>query len=327
MTDLSSLGAHTAGVWTRQAALLLLRRGQVDALVRSGTWQLLYPGVYCDGGYVPSPVQRAQAAALAGGATDIRVAGETRRSLGAIPCGSTAARVWGFPLIDDDDPATGSAEHLVEDVHAWVKPGQPSISGSQSRTVRRRHLTLLEGELVRHPSGLWLTSAVRTALDCALLLPSPAAVCVLDHGLHQRLFTADDLQAALAARRGWPGVHRQATAVSLADGRSEAPTETLARLLLLPALPGLVPQVRVRNSSGQVIARVDLGDETLRLGVETDGKRGHAGTQMVAKDRRRDRRTEAVGWWTERVTWFELRCRQQEVVRRILDRAQLRAAS
>jgi very-short-patch-repair endonuclease len=38
---------------------------------------------------------------------------------------------------------------------------------------------------------------------------------------------------------------------------------------------------------------------------------------MVAKDRRRDRRTEAYGWRTERVTWFELRREQPAVLRRI----------
>jgi hypothetical protein len=40
-----------------------------------------------------------------------------------------------------------------------------------------------------------------------------------------------------------------------------------------------------------------------------DGKRGHAGTRMVAKDRRRDRRTEPYGWRVERVTWHESRAR------------------
>lgn len=51
--------------------------------------------------------------------------------------------------------------------------------------------------------------------------------------------------------------------------------------------------------------------------MEVDGKRGHAGAQMVAKDRRRDRRTEALGWQVERVTWHELHTQQAQVQARI----------
>jgi very-short-patch-repair endonuclease len=92
-----------------------------------------------------------------------------------------------------------------------------------------------------------------------------------------------------------------------ADGRAESPAESVVRLLLRPVLPGLVPQVRVRDAQGRVIARLDLGDEEIRFAVEADGKRGHAGGEMVAKDRRRDRRTEANGWRVERVTWHDSR--------------------
>ncbi|HUR52463.1 MAG TPA: hypothetical protein VMZ11_10115 [Mycobacteriales bacterium] len=57
------------------------------------------------------------------------------------------------------------------------------------------------------------------------------------------------------------------------------------------------------------MARLDLGDEERLFGVEADGRAGHAGANMVAKDRRRDRRTEALGWRVERVTWHDLRTR------------------
>ena len=86
------------------------------------------------------------------------------------------------------------------------------------------------------------------------------------------------------------------------------------RLLLLPALPGLIPQVRVSDRGGRVVARLDLGDRVLKFGAEADGKKGHAGGQMVAKDRRRDRTTDDLGWCTERFTWHDLRCRQRDVV-------------
>jgi hypothetical protein len=109
-------------------------------------------------------------------------------------------------------------------------------------------------------------------------------------------------------------------AIAVADGRAESPAETLARLLLLPVLAGLVPQVELFDGAARLVARFDLGDPEVKLAVEADGTRGHAGTAMVAKDRRRDRRSEAQGWTTERVTWFELRREQAAVVRRMVQR-------
>jgi very-short-patch-repair endonuclease len=106
--------------------------------------------------------------------------------------------------------------------------------------------------------------------------------------------------------------------VALADARAESPPETLARLLLRPQLPGLEPQVELFDQTARIVARFDLGDRRVRLAVEADGKVAHAGAAMVAKDRRRDRRTEALGWHTERVTWWELRCEQAAFVRRVV---------
>ena len=93
----------------------------------------------------------------------------------------------------------------------------------------------------------------------------------------------------------------------------------------LPVLPGLVPQVRVLDRSGRVVARLDLGEQALQLGAEADGKRGHAGEQMVARDRRRDRKTDHLGWRTERFTWHDLRCRPDEVVIVAADAARAQA--
>lgn len=154
-----------------------------------------------------------------------------------------------------------------------------------------------------------LTSALRTAVDCTRWLTFEAAVALMDAGLHRRLFTSHALAAAVEARQGWPGVRRLAAVVAASDGRAESPSESVVRLLLMPVLPDLVPQVRVRDDTGRVVARLDLGDEEARFGVEADGKRGHAGAPMVAKDRRRDRRTESLGWRVERVTWHETRTR------------------
>lgn len=229
-------------------------------------------------------------------------------------CARTAARVWQFPLIDDDDPATGAAEHLLDDVAVARRLPIQSHAG---RLLVPHRAALAGADLVRRPSGLWLTRPLRTLVQCSSLLTHEALVCALDVGLHKGLVTTAQLEAAVAGSAGRVGGPALRAAVAVADGRAESPAETLARLLLLPVLPELEPQVRLYDEAARLVARFDLGDRRAGLAVEADGRRGHAGTQMVAKDRRRDRTAERLGWATERLTWFELRREQAAVVRRV----------
>lgn len=310
--DLRGLGAQTCGVWTRRDALELLSPGQVRAHLGRGEWQVVLHGVYADAGHVLDAAQRAYAAVLASGGRHHPAAGGGAVAVAA--CGRTAARVWGLPLVDDDDPATGAAEAGVDDVQVR---GARRARSTTSGVLRRHDLVLQPGDLRRLPSGLVLTCPLRTLVHCASLLRHEALVCALDDALHRRLVTASDLDAAVQRFRGEPGSPALRAAVAVADGRAESPAETLARLLLLPVLPTLEPQVELRERWGHLVARFDLGDRRARFAVEVDGKRGHAGTAMWARDRARDRRTGAYGWTTERVTWFELR-RQPDAVRRRL---------
>jgi hypothetical protein len=324
MTDLSALGASTRGVWTREQALALLSERQLRTLLDNGIWQVVHRGVYADAGHVLDAEQRAFAAVLASGGADQPISsgaplpdGSHRGRLRAVAAGRTAARVWQFPLIDDDDPATGAVEHTIDDVAVWYH-GRHRQGPS---TVHRHQLRLGDGDIVRLASGLYVMAPLRTVVDCARLLPFDAAVCVLDDALHRELVSPQQLSLAVRARVGEPGVATLRRSVAAADGRAEAPTETLARLLLKPYLPGLEPQVELFDKGMRLLARFDLGDDELRLAVEADGRGSHSGEAMVAKDRRRDRRTAQRGWWTERATWWDLRRGQRELVRRVVGEA------
>ena len=321
--DLSSLGDRTAGVWTRREALAVVGAGTVRGALTTGRWQVPLSGVYADAGHVLSPLQRAYAVVLAGGGSHPPDAASPAR---VAACGRTAARVWRLPLIDDDDPATGARQVGQDDVYVR---GGGRRRRTAAGTLHRHDLDVRDGDLVRLRSGLVLTSLLRTLVDCARLLSREALVCALDDALHRRLITPGDLDGAVVQRRGRPGAAALRAAVAVADGRAESPAETLARLLLRTLLPGLVPQVEVCDRWGGVVARVDLGDPEGRFAVEVDGKRGHAGEQMVAKDRRRDRRTGELGWATERLTWYDLRRAPDATVRRVVSAhsRQLRAVA
>jgi hypothetical protein len=308
VSGLARLGASSCGVWTRREALEVLSAGQVDALVRANTWQVPWRGVYADAGHVLDAEQRAWAAVLAAGGA---VSGSGGRRLRAVASGRTAARLWRVPLIDDEDPATGADDHRFDDVTVDRNLVRQEHAG---RCLVPQRSSLGRDDVVQLSSGLWVTTPGRTLLDCALLLTAQALVCAVDAALHRHLVRRDELRPP--PRR--PGAALLRSAVSSADARAESPPETLARLLLLPRLPGLEPQVELFDHAARLIARFDLGDREARLAVEADGKAGHAGAAMVAKDRRRDRRTEALGWHTERVTWWELRREPAALVRRVV---------
>lgn len=300
-------------IWTWQEAVRVVSPNTVRARVRSGRWQSPLHGVYTEGGRELTAADWASAATLATG-------GRAVSGARAVAAGRTAARVWGMALIDDDDPATGAADHLIHEVithrplRGFVMPAPP---GERRPELRRHQRRLLASEVVRHADGFWLTTPLRTAIDCVPAIGLEAGVCLLDRCLHQRLFTAQQLAVAVRARRGRVGGPALSAATALVDGRSESAAESLARLLLLPRLPGLVPQVKIRDGR-RIVARVDLGDVEISLALEVDGKAWHSGERMVAKDRARDRQLEQLGWWTERCTWHDVRCLQAQLVERML---------
>ena len=310
---LAGLGTAHRGLWTRVEALAVTTRGAVDGHLRRREWRTVWPGVFTDAGTALDHGQRAHAAVLACGP-------------GAVVSGRTAARLHGLPLIDDHDPATGAQQHLLDDV---ATPGarRPLLQREPDgavRGLRRTALVLLPEDVVRDSGGLRLTTPLQTLVDLASLLSFEALACAVDHALHTGLVGQAELVGAVRERTWCGGVVHLRAAVAGADRRAESPAETLARLALVPTMPSFVPQHRLVGADGRVLARYDLADERLRLAVEADGKAGHAGAQMVAKDRRRDRVSELHGWRTERVTWWELRRQPAAFVRRVSDVAEER---
>lgn len=303
MVTEAELGEGAAGVWTHaQARAAGLSEGAIARRVRRGLWQRPHRGVYADAGIEPSALMRGWAAVLARGGTGR-----------AWVAGRTLARMLELPLIDDDDPATGAYDRVHDDV--VVLRGRPGRSG----TLHVRRPSFTPGVDTVRLGGCPALRLERALPGLADVLSREALVCLLDAALHTGQLTAPALTQLVSGPRV-PRALREAAA--LADARAESPAETLARLLLLPVLPGLEPQVRLLDARARVVARFDLGDRRLRLAVEADGRKGHAGQAMAAKDAQRDLASRRLGWTTERCTWCDLRRRQEATVRRVLAAAQ-----
>jgi len=108
-------------------------------------------------------------------------------------------------------------------VHVTRRP--PAKSRRSERIVA--HRAELTTEDVGAIAGLPVTTAARTALDCAFLLPSPAAMALITAGFAAEQFTPEALLRQLARYQRVPGIRRVGEIVRDAggpDGCDQSPT-------------------------------------------------------------------------------------------------------
>ena len=171
-----------------------------------GAWQVLWPGVYADGGVELDAEQRAVAARRS-------PAGRGQPSVGTGPGDRLPARgcapsraagrprgSGGFPLIDDDDPATGAHEHLLDDVAVVARHARPLQPSAAGRRCTRHEL---------HATAAATWSADRSGL-CDHLAAAHA----------RRLRAAADARGAGVRARRRPAPRRRDRRRQLADGRA-----------------------------------------------------------------------------------------------------------
>ncbi|TVR26128.1 MAG: hypothetical protein EA389_06620 [Ilumatobacter sp.] len=80
--------------------------------------------------------------------------------------------------------------------------------------------------------------------------------------------------------------------------------ELLAMCLEDPALPSVVPQYRILDTSGRTVARVDLAIPEARVGLEAHSRRFHFGPDAEPLDEQRDLAAAACGWELLYLGWY-----------------------
>jgi REase_MTES_1575 len=178
---------------------------------------------------------------------------------------------------------------------------------------------LLPGEVV-DVDGMPVTSPARTAFDLGRWTSSRLhAVQRLDALANATDVKINDVEALMAEHRGARGLVRLRAVLPLVDGGAESPQETRTRLVLIDAgLPTPQTQIRVCDEYGDFVARIDMGYEHLRVGIEYDGPQHW--TDPEQRDRDIDRYTALVdlGWTIIRVSSELLRCRQGTFIARVV---------
>ncbi len=173
----------------------------------------------------------------------------------------SAARHWGWPV--------------------KLPPERPQIVVPRGRNVsnaRRAGVDLRWGSVTPEELAAGVTSELRTALDCARLLPFDDALAVIDSALRSGLSRTELLLAC--ARLPRVGRDRAYRVIELADSRAANPFESVLRAVL-DSVPGarFEPQQWVGS-----IGRADLVDRGRRVVVEADSFEFHSDAAALNRD-------------------------------------------
>lgn len=202
----------------------------------------------------------------------------------------------------------------------WVDPRAPAeLIADRKRPpplIVVRNDALLTGE-IKAIGGVPVTSPARTVFDLARQRGPQKAVIGIDALLRATGITVEEVQPLVLAHRGARGMKQLRRVLPLTDAGAESPQETRTRLVLVAGgLPRPQTQIVVRNEWGWVVARIDMGWERWRVGVEYDGEQHWTDPRVRTKDIDRQAELERRGWRIIRVSAGLLRDRPDVIVER-----------
>jgi very-short-patch-repair endonuclease len=272
-----------AGLTERQARLRAER----------GEWIRVHRGVYRIAGVAPTPAQQLLAGCLATGGRGLA----SHRS---------AAGLWRLPV------RAAGPEILVQG-------GQPAeIEGVIVRRTDR-----VDPEDRHEIDGIPVTALPRTLLDLGAVVAPQTVEAAMEDAVLRLGMSLSSLRACLD-RLGARGRNGCGVLRSILDARDPAlaPTDgelesRLARLIRRYGLPEPVRQFRL-EVPGRPPIILDFAYPLLRLGIEADSRRWHAGRLDVQRNSEKQNTLTLVGWHLLRFTWFDVTKQPDRVANDIL---------
>jgi len=208
-------------------------------------------------------------------------------------------------------------------------------------SVSRDYRVVLGGCVVHHVTpfdpcditmvdGIACTTIARTLADLGSVVRDRRLVGRALTAARRRHIDLERLRAT-ADRLRRPGQSGTGTLIRLLDaipceGRvPESWFEELVRLCLDdPSLPKVVPQFPIRDDTGRVVARTDLGIPSVRLGLEAHSRRFHFGPLAESLDEDRDMAAARCGWELLYLGWYATK-RPTEVLRVVKEVVRVRS--
>jgi very-short-patch-repair endonuclease len=210
---------------------------------------------------------------------------------------------------------------------SWIGAGEPA---ELTRTERSSNGIIVHRERLRDDErtivhGVPVTTQARTAFDLGRRKGLEQALIRVDALANATGLTARAVHGLIDSHRGVRGLVQLREVLEFMDGGAESPQETRTRLLLSRA--GLLrpqTQIVVLDEFRHPFARVDMGWEAYRVGVEYDGEQHWLDPAQRAHDIDRHAKLTDLGWVIIRVSAELLRHRPGVILQRVC--AALRAA-
>jgi hypothetical protein len=209
----------------------------------------------------------------------------------------------------------------LDDVHV-TRPD--ARSGRREAGVRQHRGLLLDSDVeIRH--GCEVTTGTKTALDVTCCAGAEASLVAVTFFLHNGFTTVQDLKDRYARMTHHPYTLKTDLILRLADGRMESIGETRTFFMLYKAgVPAPVPQYELRDTLGDLVARLDFAWPELGVWLEFDGRQkyvehlreGESVIDAVLREKQRESRIcELTGWRCVRITWEDLQHPEATVAR------------
>jgi hypothetical protein len=190
---------------------------------------------------------------------------------------------------------------LLTGLPTWELPERPCVTVPPGYTGDARHAHLHRASLATGHvvvAGVPRTTSARTILDIAREHGTEDAVVAGDFALANGFTDVRRLIRGAEFCAGWPGIRRAHHVLTLLDGRSESPLESVSRLRL--AFSGVpVPDLQpyVYDLDGWFRGRPDLYWDEFGVAGEVDGRLKYrvAPEDVIWREKRRQEPMEDTG--------------------------------
>ncbi|MEO6018993.1 MAG: type IV toxin-antitoxin system AbiEi family antitoxin domain-containing protein [Knoellia sp.] len=178
---------------------------------------------------------------------------------------------------------------------------------SRSTGVRGLRVRPMRGKPVDTPWGpaaMPADALVQLAMDYG----TEQGIVSADHALRSGIVTTEALSSAVAAVAQWPDAHKARSLAALTCGLRESVGESRCGIALELAGIPVTPQVEIRDSFGNFVARVDFLVDGENVIVEFDGKvKFEAGDpEVLWAEKKREDRLRRLGYVVVRIIWADL---------------------
>jgi hypothetical protein len=292
MTLSNELNAVSIEIGTvRQWRAAGLTVSRFRSLVNAGVLVRYRPGVYV------REESLKRAAANEATAHALRVAAVTTAQSGrtAVASHQSAALIHSLDLL------TAPAADTV-----WLTRPPGGYRGQSVPGVRLYSARLPRDHvMMRH--GVRVTTATRTVVDLARIVPFMNGVVTADSALRMGRTTDFGLAQMLRSCARWPGIDKARRVVAFSNELAESALESCARVVFAEAgLPPPLLQVSIANDRGEFVGRADFYWQQYRTIAEADGMAKYDDPRRAREQIRRDIRLRDARFKVVHFTWAEL---------------------